>query len=93
MKEYGLLMHKDRICVPCFRELRNLVLKEMYNVPYARHSGYQKTIAILRTQFFWTRMKINVVNYISRCMECQRVKAEHKHPTSLVQLLPILERK
>jgi hypothetical protein len=34
MKEDGLLMHKNIIYVPSSRELRNLVLKEMHNVPY-----------------------------------------------------------
>jgi hypothetical protein len=37
IKEDGLLMHKNRIYVPSSRELRNLVLKEMHNVPYVRH--------------------------------------------------------
>jgi hypothetical protein len=57
MKEDGLLMHKNRIYVPSSRELRNLVLKEMHNVPYVGHPGYQKTIAAVRSQFFWPGMK------------------------------------
>jgi hypothetical protein len=57
MKEDGLLMHKNRICVPSSEELRNLVLKEMHNVPYARHLGYQKTISIVRSQFFCLGME------------------------------------
>jgi hypothetical protein len=42
MKEDGLLMHKNRICVPSSEELRNSVLKEMHNVPYVGHPNYQK---------------------------------------------------
>ena len=38
-------------------------------------------------------MKTDVVDYISRCMECQRVKARNRHPTCLLQPLPILEKK
>jgi transposase InsO family protein len=38
-------------------------------------------------------MKKDVVDYISRCMECQRVKAEHRHPTGLLQPLPIPKKK
>jgi hypothetical protein len=33
-------MHKNRIYVPSSGELRNLVLKEMHDVPYAGHPGY-----------------------------------------------------
>jgi hypothetical protein len=70
-----------------------LVLKEMHNVPYARHPGYQKKFAVVRSQFFWSGMKKDVDDYISICMECQRVKAEHRHPTVLLQPLPIPEKK
>ena len=42
IKEDKLLMHKNRIYVPSSRELRNLVLKEMHDVPYVGHPGYQK---------------------------------------------------
>jgi len=38
-------------------------------------------------------MKKDVVDYIARCMECKRVKAEHRHPTGLLHPLPIPERK
>jgi hypothetical protein len=46
-------MHKNRICVPSSRELRNLVLKEMHDVPYPGHPGYHKTIKTIIIQFFW----------------------------------------
>jgi hypothetical protein len=93
IKEDGFLMHKNRIYVPSSGELRNLVLKEMHDVPYAGHPGYQKTITAVRSQFFWSGMKKDVVDYIARCMECQKVKAEHRHPAGLLQPLPIPEKK
>jgi hypothetical protein len=65
----------------------------MHNVPYVRHLSYQKIIAAVRSQFFWTGMKKDVVDYIARCMECQRVKTEHRHPTGFLQPLPIPEKK
>jgi hypothetical protein len=34
IKEDGVLLHKNIVYVPNFEELRNLVLKEMHNVPY-----------------------------------------------------------
>ena len=77
-------MHKNRIYVPSSGELRNLVLKEMHDVPYVGHLGYQKTITTVRSQFFWLRMKKDVVDYITRCMECQKVKAKHRHPMGLL---------
>jgi hypothetical protein len=89
IKEDRLLMHKNRIYVPSYGELRNLVLKEMRDVSYAGHTGYQKTITAARSQFFWLGMKKDVAGYIARCIECQKVKDEHRHPTGLLQPFPI----
>jgi hypothetical protein len=65
IKEYGLLIHKNRIYVPSFGELRNLVLKEMHDVPYVGHPSYQKTIVGVRIQFFWLGMKKYFFDYIT----------------------------
>jgi len=62
-------------------------------VPYVGHPRYQKTIAAVRSQYFWPGMKKDIVDYIVRCMEGQRVKAEHRHPTGLLQPLSIPEKK
>jgi hypothetical protein len=61
----------------------------MHNVPFVRHTGYEKTIIELRIQLFWPRMKKDVAKLISICMECQRVKLEHGHPMGFLQPLPI----
>jgi hypothetical protein len=53
--------------------------------------GYQKTTAAVRSQYFWLGMKKEVANYISRCIECQKVKTKHRHLARLLQLLPIPE--
>jgi hypothetical protein len=36
-------------------------------------------------------MKKDVTNYISKCMECQRVKANHRNLVGFLQPFPILE--
>ena len=63
----------------------------MHNVPYAGHLGYQKTLTVVRKEYFWPGMKKNVAEYIAKCMECQRVKVEHRHPAGFLQPLPIPE--
>jgi len=30
-------------------------------------------------------MKADIVSYVARCLECQQVKDEHRHPTGLLQ--------
>jgi hypothetical protein len=48
-------------------------------------------ITVVRKQYFWPGMKKEIVDYIARCLECQQVKEEHKHPTGLLQPLSIPE--
>ena len=44
---------------------------------------------MLRKEYFWPNMKIELAEYIARCFECQQIKTDHQHPTSLLQPLPI----
>jgi hypothetical protein len=49
--------------------------------------------ADLKPLFFWKGMKADIVNLVARCLECQQVKAEHRHPTGLLQPHAIPESK
>jgi hypothetical protein len=82
-------MYRGIIYVPNSQELRNLILREMDNVPYVGHPGYQKTIVVVKSQYYWPGMKKEVIDFIVKCLECQKVKAEHRHPVRLLYPLPI----
>jgi hypothetical protein len=84
-------MYKGIIYIPNFQELKNMILREMNNVPYARHPGYQKTIVAFKGQYYWPCMKKEVADFIVKCLECQKVKVEHRHLAGLLHALPILE--
>jgi hypothetical protein len=71
--------------------MKNVEMREIHNVPYDGYLGYQKTIAVVRSQYFWPRMKKEVANHIAKCIECQKVKTKHKHPTGFLHPFPILE--
>jgi hypothetical protein len=87
----GILLFKNRVDVPNSLELRNLVIREMHGVPYVGHPGYQKIITSVRGWYFWPSMKRVVADYLTRCMEFQKVKVEHRHMAELLQPLPIHE--
>jgi hypothetical protein len=46
-----------------------MILHEIHNVPYAGHPGYQKTVVVVRSHYFWLGMKKEIAEYITRCME------------------------
>jgi hypothetical protein len=85
----GIILCRNIIYVPNSHELRSTILKEMHNVPYVGHPGYQKIVLAAKNQYYWPGMKREIVGYIAKCLECQRVKVEHRHPTGLLQPLPI----
>jgi hypothetical protein len=45
----------------------------------------------LKTRYWWYGMKRDIVEYVSLCDTCQRVKAEHQRPAGLLQPLKIPE--
>jgi hypothetical protein len=65
----GILLRKNRSLVPNVKDLKRMILHEMHNVPYAGHPGYQKTVAVIKSHYFWLGMKREISEYIARCME------------------------
>jgi hypothetical protein len=86
----GILLYENIVYIPNVQDLKLAILREMHNVTYARHSGYQKTVTIVKSHYFWSGMKREIVEYIAICMEFQKVKVEHRHPARLLQPIPFL---
>jgi hypothetical protein len=85
MEADGTLLYKSGIYVPNFQELRIMILKKMNNVPYAGHPGYHKIVATIKSHYFWPCMNKEIAEYITRRMECQKVKDEHRNLVGLLQ--------
>jgi hypothetical protein len=49
--------------------------------------------ADLKPLFFCNGMKADIVSYVARCLECQQLKVEHRHPDGLLQPHTIPESK
>jgi hypothetical protein len=86
-----ILLYRNIIYVPNSNELRSTILKEMHNVPYVGHPGYQKIFATVKIQYYWVGMKKEIVEYVAKFLECQKVKVENRHPARLLYPFLILE--
>jgi hypothetical protein len=84
-------MYNNMMYIPNSTELKNLIMDEFHKRPYVGHPGYQKMITTTRKLYFWPGMKRDIAEYIAKCLECQQVKVEHKHPTGLLQPVQIPE--
>ena len=85
----GFIWFKDRLDIPNDLEIKLFILNEMHKPLFAGHLGYQKMVTALRKQFFWPGLKSDVVEYLSKCIECQQVKTEHGQLDGLLQPLRI----
>ena len=45
----------------------------------------------LKGIYWWPNMKLDIVDWVSKCLTCQKVKDEHQRPSGLLQPLEIPE--
>ena len=89
VRAYGTLMMGHKLCVPDVGGLKKEIIEEAHSSTYAMHPGSTKMYHTLREHYWWRGMKKDVAEFISRCLICQKVKAEYKKPVGLLQSLPI----
>ncbi|XP_059671067.1 uncharacterized protein LOC132316607 [Cornus florida] len=87
----GGMRFRGRLCVPNLADLKREILEEAHHSRYTVHPGGTKMYHDLKRQFWWEGMKRDVAEFVSRCLTCQRVKAEHQRPAGLLQPLPVPE--
>ncbi|KAL0434126.1 UNVERIFIED_CONTAM: hypothetical protein Slati_2746900 [Sesamum latifolium] len=91
IKADGLIVNGERVCVPNIDGLREEILREAHNAPYAMHPGTVKMYRNLRPYYWWQTMKKDVAEFVAKCMTCQQVKAEHQVPAGKLRPLSIPE--
>ena len=84
-KADGGLYFVDRIWIPVFDGLRVLIMDEAHKTRYSVHPGVDKMYYDLRDLYWWPGMKKDIADYVSKCLTCARIKAEHQRPSGLLQ--------
>ncbi|GKC72174.1 putative reverse transcriptase domain-containing protein, partial [Tanacetum coccineum] len=79
----------NRIWVPLKGEVRTLIMDEAHKLKYSIHQGADKMYYDLRDRYWWPGMKKDIAEYVSKCLTCLKVKAEHQRPYGLLQQLKI----
>ena len=91
IRDDGALVIGSRLCLPAVEELKRQVFEEAHSSAYAMHPGSTKMYRTLKEYYWWSGMKREVAEYVSKCFICQQVKAERQNPSGLLQPLPIPE--
>ena len=81
LSENGILHREGRLCIPNDEDIRKQILSEAHDTPYSVHPRATKMYQGLKEHFWWSGMKKNEAGYVIKCLNCQKVKVEHQHPT------------
>ena len=81
---HGCLRKKNRLVVPSDSALRHDILDDCHRSKYTTHPGSSKMYADMHRLYYWEGMKPDVASYVSNCMTCQRINAEHQRPSGLL---------
>ncbi|GJR09406.1 putative reverse transcriptase domain-containing protein [Tanacetum coccineum] len=84
-KEGESLYFMDRIWVPLIGDVRTMIMDEAHKSKYSVHPGADKMYHDLRDMYWWPGMKRDIATYVSKCLTCSKVKAEHQRPSGLLQ--------
>ncbi|GJR90672.1 putative reverse transcriptase domain-containing protein [Tanacetum coccineum] len=79
------LYFMDRIWVPLVGGVRTVIMDEAHKSRYSIHPGADKMYYDLRDMYWWPGMKRDIATYVSECLTCAKVKAEHQRPSGLLQ--------
>ncbi|GJU93185.1 putative reverse transcriptase domain-containing protein [Tanacetum coccineum] len=79
-KEDGGLYFMDRIWVPLIGYVRTMIMDEEHATRYSIHPGLDKMYYDLSDMYWWPGTKRDIDTYVSKCLTCSKVKAEHQRP-------------
>ncbi|GJT31428.1 putative reverse transcriptase domain-containing protein [Tanacetum coccineum] len=80
----GTLYLNGRSWFPCYGDLRIVIMRESHKSKYSIHLGSKKMYQDMKKLYWWPNMKADIATYVSKCLTCAKVKAEHQRPSGLL---------
>ncbi|GJU26455.1 putative reverse transcriptase domain-containing protein [Tanacetum coccineum] len=77
----GTLCLNGRSWLPCYGDLRTVIMHESHKSKYSIHPGFEKMYQDMKKLYWWPNMKANITTYVSKCLTCAKVKAENQRPS------------
>ncbi|KAJ0095804.1 hypothetical protein Patl1_15985 [Pistacia atlantica] len=91
IRDDATLMMTSRMCVPDQTNLKREILDEVHSSAYVIHLESTKMYRTHREHYWWPSMKREILEFVSKCLVYQQVKAEHQRPVEPLQSLHVLE--
>ncbi|GJY92123.1 putative reverse transcriptase domain-containing protein [Tanacetum coccineum] len=81
----GAWYYLDQIWVPLKGDVRTLKMDEAHKSKYSVHPEADKMYYDLRDMYWCPGMKKDIALYVSKCLTCSKIKAEHQRLFGLLQ--------
>ncbi|GKD72555.1 putative reverse transcriptase domain-containing protein [Tanacetum coccineum] len=80
----GTLCLNGKSWLPCYGDLRTVIMHESHKSKYSIHPGSDKMYQDMKKLYWWPNMKADIATYVRKCLMCAKVKAEHQRPSGLL---------
>nr|GEX45696.1 putative reverse transcriptase domain, ribonuclease H-like domain, aspartic peptidase domain protein [Tanacetum cinerariifolium] len=80
----GTLYLNGRSWLPCYGDLRTVIMHESRKSKYSIHPGSDKMYQYMKKLYWWPNMKADIATYVTKCLTCAKVKAEPQKPSGLL---------
>lgn len=74
-----MLWCQGRLSVPDVDKLRDRILEEAHGSCYSFHLGSTKMYDDLREIYLGEGLKMDTIEFVAKCPNCQEVKAKHQN--------------
>ncbi|GJY14573.1 putative reverse transcriptase domain-containing protein [Tanacetum coccineum] len=82
----GTICLNGRSWLPCYGDLLTMIMHESHKSKYSIHPGSDKMYQDMKKLYWWPNMKADISTYVSKCLTCAKVKAEHQRPSGLLNV-------
>ncbi|GJT72640.1 putative reverse transcriptase domain-containing protein, partial [Tanacetum coccineum] len=69
----GTLCFNGRSWLPCYGDLRTVIMHESHKSKYSIHPGSEKMYQDMKKLSWWPNMKANIATYVSKCLTCAKL--------------------
>ncbi|GKA53233.1 putative reverse transcriptase domain-containing protein [Tanacetum coccineum] len=80
----GTLCLNGRSWLPCYGDLTDGYHVDSHKSKYSIHPSSDKMYQDMKKLYWWPNMKADIATYVSKCLTCAKVKAEHQRPSGLL---------
>ncbi|GJR66258.1 putative reverse transcriptase domain-containing protein [Tanacetum coccineum] len=69
----GTLCLNGRSWLPCYGDLRTVIMHESHKSKYSIHPGSDKMYQDMKKLYWWPNMKADIATYVNKCLTCAKV--------------------